>query len=82
LSYQPNPLYDNTDLGRYLREELQKITDHLRTNEIDSLEFKVWTVLPDKPRAGQVYYADGSLWNPGSGEGLYLYLSGATWSKL
>jgi hypothetical protein len=31
---------------------------------------------PAKPRLGMVVYADGANWNPGSGEGLYIYKSG------
>jgi hypothetical protein len=27
---------------------------------------------PDKPRDGDIRYADGTTWNPGSGRGLYL----------
>jgi len=82
LSYQPNPINETSVLGIYLNAELQKLAADLQNLEVDSVSFKVWNVEPDKPRAGQVYYADGTNWNPGSGEGLYLRLSGATWSKL
>jgi len=82
LSYQPNPSEDKTDLGQYVARELQKISDEFRTNQVEGIEFKVWNVEPDKPRTGQAYYADGSDWNPSGGEGLYIYLSGGTWSKL
>lgn len=34
---------------------------------------------PEKPRHGLVVYADGTDWNPGSGEGLYRFSSAATW---
>ena len=30
---------------------------------------------PDKPRVGMMRYADGSSWDPGDGEGVYLYTS-------
>jgi len=83
LSYIRNPLYDNTDLGKYLDKELRKIESQLLVNDIESLSFKVWHTEPDKPRAGQVYYADGSDWNPVSGgEGLYRYSIGGAWVKL
>jgi len=40
-------------------------------------------VLKDKPRAGDIRYADGSDWNPGgTGEGIYFYNSSAAWVKL
>jgi len=83
LSYQPNPINDNSVLGLYLNGELQKLASNLQNLEIDSISFKVWNVAPDKPRVGQVYYADGTNWNPLSGgEGLYLYLSTGVYVKL
>lgn len=36
---------------------------------------------PTKPRVGLVAYADGTDWNPGSGEGLYVYKS-TGWAAL
>lgn len=33
-------------------------------------------------RAGLLAYADGSNWDPGSGEGYYYYNSGSSWTKL
>jgi len=79
LSYQSDPNYEDTELGRYLARELQKISDEFRTNQVDGIEFKVWYTEPDKPRAGQVYYADGTQWAAGSGEGLYRRSIGDTW---
>jgi hypothetical protein len=39
-------------------------------------------VAPDKPRNGDIRYADGTNWNPGgTGEGIYAYTNGA-WAKL
>lgn len=80
--YEPKPFTDDSPLGRYLQEELRKLSEHLKVNEVENLEFKVWNTTPDKPRTGQAYYADGTNWNPGSGEGLYIYLSTSAWSKL
>lgn len=83
MSYQPNPINESSALGAYLNTELHKVADNLRNLEVDSVSFKVWNVAPDKPRAGQVYYADGTNWNPtAGGEGLYLYLSTAAYVKL
>lgn len=36
---------------------------------------------PDEPFNGMIVYADGTSWNPGSGEGVYAYENGA-WVKL
>ncbi|MBW2081582.1 MAG: hypothetical protein JRI39_00510 [Deltaproteobacteria bacterium] len=43
--------------------------------------FKESHAEPDKPREGMFRFADGSDWNPGSGRGLYQYVSGS-WVKL
>ena len=82
MSYQPDPYYEDTAIGRYLARELQKISDELRTNNVDGIQYKIWYTEPDKPRTAQSYYADGTQWDPGSGEGLYIYLSSSAWSKL
>lgn len=79
MSYQPNPINDNSVLGLYLNSELQKLADGLQNLEVDSIQLKVWNAEPDKPRAGQVYYADGTDFNPSSGEGLYIYKSTGSW---
>ena len=78
--YEMNPLYDESDLGRYLREELKKITEQFRTNDIEVAQFKVWHNEPDKPRQGQLYYADGSDFDPlaTGNEGLYRH-NGTAW---
>lgn len=34
-----------------------------------------------KPRTGMLVLADGTDWNPGSGQGCYIYYGGA-WNKL
>lgn len=36
---------------------------------------------PAKLREGMIRFADGTDWNPGSGRGLYQYVSGS-WTKL
>ena len=41
-------------------------------------QFDVLTSVPEKPRRGLIVYADGTGWNPGSGEGLYRF-NGSTW---
>lgn len=64
----------------FIAEELQKISFAIDTLSLG--QYEVQYTAPDKPRQGRVVYADGTTWNPGSGEGLYLYTSGGTWSKL
>lgn len=38
-------------------------------------------VAPDKPYEGMVRHADGTHWDPGLGQGAYMYYAGA-WNKL
>lgn len=79
--YQPNPSQANSieELRRYLEEELQKVANVLSEFEPDSIRLKVHTAVPDKPAQGQMYYADGTKWNPGYGEGPYIYNANGVW---
>lgn len=65
-------------LQQFLELELLKIKaaiDLLAAGHID----KTYAA-PAKPRDGDIRYADGTTWNPGSGQGIYYYkLSGPTW---
>ena len=81
IRYAKSPVPSNPeDIPAYLQSELDKISAVI-TNIAEG-HFDVSNVEPTKKRAGDVRYADGSGWNPGSGEGLYLYLSTGAWSKL
>jgi len=43
----------------------------------------VQNVAPDKPRQGDLRYADGSNWNPSAGgEGIYFFNAAGAWVKL
>ena len=81
IRYAKSPVPSNPeDIPAYLQSELDKISAVI-TNIAEG-HFDVSNVEPTKKRAGDVRYADGSDWNPGSGQGLYLYLSTGAWSKL
>lgn len=76
MFYAPgHPPDDPRELQRFLIEELQKIGAAIAALALGHLDMT--TVAPPKPRNGDVAYADGSLWNPGSGVGVYYY-KGAT----
>lgn len=47
----------------------------------DILVLKQHHVEPAKLREGMTLLADGTDWNPGSGQGVYTYYAGA-WNKL
>jgi len=83
-SYAPRmaPETENKDvreLARYVERELETIAKALA--EFTFLRVMVLHVAPEKPRDGMLAYADGTNWNPGSGEGHYGYINGS-WTKL
>lgn len=62
---------DNTML------EIKAVLELLRDGHLD-----VSYEAPTKPSQGDIRYADGTSWDPGSGEGIYFYNSGGSWVKL
>lgn len=69
----------NEFINGYLRQELEAIAQTIPAP--DFLQLTQLTVAPTKPRDGLTVYADGTFWNPGSGEGVYTYYASA-WHKL
>ena len=67
------------DLEEFLQDELGQIEQAL--TEPDGHRYTKLYVEPQRPRDGDVVYADGTEWDPGSGEGFYGYY-GAAWHKL
>ena len=47
----------------------------------EAIQLVVLTSEPSTPIDGMVVYADGTSWNPGSGEGVYAR-EGGSWVKL
>ena len=77
--YEPGPLPENVDdLGIYLVTELKRLGSILYNQATFRLE-RIHEE-PQRPRAGDIRYADGTDWNPGSGEGVYLF-NGTSWTK-
>lgn len=77
IQYAPDdPPVDPTELQRYLRHEMEKISAAITALAIGHLDMS--TVVPAKPRNGDLRYADGTLWNPGSGVGVYYYKGAAS----
>ena len=78
--YAPAPIpTDSQYLAQYIVNELgaiQTAINALAAGHID----KSYAV-PTKPREGDIRYADGSTWNPGSGAGIYYY-NGSIWKLL
>ena len=74
--YEPGPLpLDQKDLGIYVVTELKRLADIIFNQATFRLE-RIHEE-PERPREGDVRYADGTDWNPGSGEGIYYYKKGS-----
>ncbi len=79
MSYVPRPVPQTLDeIPSWLTQEMTTIAQVLASFEPDTLYIREMAVQPAKPRNGQLVYADGTLWNPGSGRGLYYY-KGNVW---
>lgn len=66
--------HDAQELAKWMEVELQRLTQLLQ--EAESVPLNELNAAPEKPREGQVVFADGTNWNPGSGRGPYMYTSG------
>ena len=67
------------DFHDWVFEQLTKIQGAFE--DTSQVTLKKLYAAPTKPRNGMVVYADGTTWNPGSGEGYYGY-RGGTWNFL
>lgn len=67
------------DLEEFCEEEFGRIEESF--NLQDFVQLTRLYVEPARPRDGLTVYADGTEWDPGSGEGVYTYY-GAAWNKL
>lgn len=68
------------ELTRNVNAELQRLAYELQ-QQTPYLFLQTLYAAPDRPREGMLVKADGTTWNPGSGAGVYAYVSGA-WVKL
>jgi len=69
------------ELLQFLREEFEKLYVDKKLTTTSIVNLQVSNVVPNKPRQGYLAYADGTNWNPGSGEGVYRY-DGSAWNYL
>lgn len=78
-TYSPTPV-PNSIAPRarsWLADELARVATAINAN----LRLRVLHAEPSRYAEGDIVYADGSDWNPGSGEGVYVRTSSA-WAKL
>lgn len=62
----------------WVRDSLKGLHEHMHK---PPLEVQLSTTAPPSPQDGDIYYADGTNWNPGGGRGLYFYKV-STWVKI
>ena len=80
-TYQPAQVPDKAEqLPDFLRRETLALKQSLeQAQPVVSLD--VLHAPPKRYKAGDIVFADGVLWNPGSGEGVYVRKS-ASWGFL
>lgn len=61
-------------------EEINRELSEIQRSLGETTKLPVSSVEPPKPRVGHIVYADGTNWDPGDGEGLYLFSNGV-WVK-
>ena len=66
------------DRLRWLVEEFRAINQHLNTKSVPIWRIAQTHVTPDKPRDGDVRYANGTDWEPGAGIGPYIRVDAST----
>ncbi len=76
MSYMPNE-----GLPAAVLEEFKRLAVHLRNIDAESVQLAQHNAAPAKYQDGTVVYADGTNWDPGSGEGAYIYYA-AAWNYL
>lgn len=69
------PPNDPAEIGRFLRDELQKISGAVQALALGHVDMTA--VAPSKPREGDIRLANGTTWAPGASAGFYGFYSGA-----
>jgi hypothetical protein len=80
--YVPSPLPQTKEpvlLINWVYQELNRVSAALQKSKY--LELAISHAAPEKTRDGLVVIADGSDWDPGSGEGVYVFYN-STWNYL
>ena len=78
--YFPNKSPNKYEEG-FISDELSKVS--FAIDQVSMGHLDVPNVAPDKPRQGDLRYADGSNWNPSAGgEGIYFFNAAGAWVKL
>lgn len=67
--------------GQSLAAELTTLQQWTEQPTVPLLTLETLTAAPARPQEGMIAKADGTLWNPGAGAGVYCYY-GAAWNLL
>ena len=80
-TYTPGQVpFGVADLPGFLNQELANLRLSIESAQ-QLLALDTLFVEPKRPREGNIVKADGTIWNPNSGAGVYIRLGGA-WVKL
>lgn len=80
MRYVPgNVPNEERGLRRWIADELRRVASALAEQE--SIQLSPRGTAPARPRPGMMACADGALWDPGSGAGIYEF-RGGTWQKI
>ena len=71
---------DTGQLSGAVQKEFERFAQEQNATRSSILLDKI-NKAPDKPRNGMIVFADGTNWNPGSGQGYYGY-KGGVWAFL
>lgn len=76
-NYVPQPYTgdDSHELVEWLMGELQRVSTAFNIAVAKHIDTSF--AAPSKPRDGDIVFADGTKWNPGSGQGYYGYYNAA-----
>lgn len=82
MAYEPSlPPGDAEALAGYVFDELSKVSETL--HGVEYIHLEELHNPPERPRTGQIVFADGTDWDPGSGRGYYGYDAATpAWVKL
>lgn len=82
MAYSPSAVPDDARPGlkAWLADQLRQIANELSSPSVRSIRLGVLGAEPAKYANGDIVYADGSNWDPGSGAGFYGREGGA-WVK-
>lgn len=79
FKYQPGTPPER-DLRAWLYDELRKVSNAIGAAEF--LQLQPLAAEPAKPSKAMLVWANGADWDPGAGEGLYVYNELGTWDKV